>query len=267
MSSVTIRTSPWPAGVPCWADLMTPDVEAAREFYGRVVGWDFQDTGDDYGGYVIAAIGASSAAGVGPAPEGVPSVWTIYLASDDVDKTAEAVTDNGGTIMMPPGDVGDLGRMFVGVDPTGAAFGVWQAGTNIGAEVVNEPGGITWEDLRSPDPDAARQFYGAVFGHTFSPMPEAGPDYTMFHLAGEEAPLGGMGGMQGAPDGTPGHWVVYFSVADTDASVSAAEAGGGTVIAPAFDTPYGRMAGLSDPAGATFWLVQDTGQAGSDQPE
>jgi len=267
MSSVTIRTSPWPAGVPCWADLMTPDVEAAREFYGRVVGWDFQDTGDDYGGYVIAAIGASSAAGVGPAPEGVPSVWTIYLASDDVDKTAEAVTDNGGTIMMAPGDVGDLGRMFVGVDPTGAAFGVWQAGTNIGAEVVNEPGGITWEDLRSPDPDAARQFYGAVFGHTFTPMPEAGPDYTMFHLAGEEAPLGGMGGMQGAPDGTPGHWAVYFSVADTDASVSAAEAGGGTVIAPAFDTPYGRMAGLSDPAGATFWLVQDTGQAGSDQPE
>jgi uncharacterized protein len=263
---VTIRTSPWPAGVPCWADLMAPDVEAAREFYGRVVGWDFQDTGDDYGGYLIAAIGASAAAGIGPAPEGVPSAWTIYIASDDVDKTADAVVENSGTIMMPPGDVGDLGRMFVGADPTGAAFGVWQAGTNIGAEIVNEPGGITWEDLRSHDPDAARDFYGAVFGYTYTPMPEAGPDYAMFYQPGGEAPLGGMGGMMGA-EGAPAHWIVYFRVADTDAAVTAAEGNGGTVIAPAFDTTYGRMAGITDPAGAMFWVVQDTSDAGSDESE
>jgi len=266
MSPVTIRTSPWPAGVPCWADLMSPDVEAAREFYGRVIGWDFQDTGDDYGGYVIAAIGPSAAAGIGPAPEGIPSTWTMYFASDDVDKTAASVTENGGTIMMPPGDVGDLGRMFVGADPTGAAFGVWQAGTNIGAEVVNEPGGITWEDLRSPEPDAAREFYGAVFGHTFSALPDAGPDYTTFHRPGDEAPLGGMGGMMGAA-GAPAHWILYFAVADTDASVAAAESGGGTIVAPTFDTPYGRMAGITDPAGAMFWVMQDTTQTGSEEEE
>jgi len=130
--------------------------------------------------------------------------------------------------------------------------------------VVNEPGGMIWEDLRSPAPDAAREFYGAVFGHTFSPLPDDVPDYTTFHTPGQEAPLGGMGGMMGSP-AAPAHWILYFAVADTDASVAAAEAGGGTIVAPAFDTSYGRMAGITDPAGATFWVMQDTSQPGADE--
>src|SRR6185503_9143475 len=112
-------------------------------------------------------------------------------------------------LFMPPGDVGPLGRMCIAADPTGAVFGVWQAGQHIGAGIVNEPGGLTWEDLRSTDPDAARAFYKSLFGFRFEALEAAGPDYTPFSQPNEEWPLGGMGGLMGA-DGQPSHWLVYF---------------------------------------------------------
>jgi predicted enzyme related to lactoylglutathione lyase len=254
---MSIRTSPWPTGIPCWADLTVPDVAAARRFYSAVLGWVFQDTGEEYGGYVIAQVHGTAAAGVGPLPQpGMPSAWTLYFATDDVEKTAAAVTEHGGTVLLAPGDVGPLGRMCIAADPTGAAFGVWQAGTHIGAGVVNEPGGMTWEDLRSTDPARAQAFYTALFGYRVDPLEAAGPDYGTFTLPGEDAPLGGMGGLMGAPEGTPSHWLVYFAVADADAAVAAAREHGGTSPAPPFDTPYGRMAPLTDPAGAVFWVAQ-----------
>jgi uncharacterized protein len=256
MAGMTVRESRWPAGVPCWADLTVPDVAAARRFYADVVGWSFAESGEEYGGYVIARAKGAAAAGIGPQVQpGQPAAWTLYIASDDVDTTAAAVAENGGTVLLPPGDVGPLGRMFIAADPTGAAFGVWQAGQHIGAEITNEPGGMTWEDLRSPDPDAARAFYTAVFGYETQPLADAGPDYHMFMPPGSQAPLGGMGGMFGM-QGVPAHWDVYFSVPDTDAAVAAAEQDGGTVVSPARDSPYGRMAGVRDPFGATFSLAQ-----------
>jgi predicted enzyme related to lactoylglutathione lyase len=247
---------------------MTPDVAVAQQFYGAVVGWTFQDTDDEFGGYTIAEARGAAAAGIGPLQPGAPTAWTMYLASDDADKTAAAVTENGGTLLLEPGDVGDLGRMFVAIDPTGAAFGVWQAGTHIGASLVNEPGGLNWEDLRSPDPDAARAFYSAVFGYETRPIGDEDPDYTTFHLPGDGIPLGGIGGMEmmgSAAAEIPPHWVVYFAVADADAAVAAAREGGGAVLADPFDTPYGRMGGLLDPGGASFWIMQNRDGAGPDR--
>ena len=178
------------------------------------------------------------------------------MSSDDADRTAADVAEHGGTVVMAPMDVGSMGRMLIASDPAGGVFGVWSAGEHIGASLVNEPGGLTWEDMRSTDPDAARAFYGAVFGYDFQALEAAGPDYTTFHLSGDPAPLGGMGGMFGAPEGTPSHWLVYFNVADADAAAAAAGGGGGQVLAPPFDTPYGRMGPLADPAGAVFWVAQ-----------
>jgi predicted enzyme related to lactoylglutathione lyase len=234
-----------------------PDVAAARAFYEAVLGWRFADSGAEYGGYVIAQVGDAAAAGIGPLPqEDAPAAWTLYLASDDVEATAAAVAARGGTVLLPPGDVGPMGRLAIAADPTGAVFGIWQHGVHIGAGVVNEPGGLSWEDLRTTDPAAAQAFYADVFGWEFRPLAAAGPDYATFHVPGDDAPMGGLGGMMGAPEGTPSHWLVYFGVADADAAAAAAEAHGGAVPAPPFDTPFGRMGVLRDPAGAVFWIAQ-----------
>lgn len=263
-SGVSLRTSPWPAGVPCWTDLTTPAVDAAKAFYAAVFGWSFRDTEAAYGGYAIAEVDGAPAAGIGPLPPGARPGWTVYFASPDADSTAAAVRAQGGTVVLPPGDVGPLGRMFLATDPTGAAFGVWQAGTHIGAGVANRPGGLTWEDLRSPDPDAARAFYTALFGYRTEPIPDGPADYTTFALADEELPLGGMGGMMGADD-QPAHWLVYLGVIDAVAAVAAAERAGGTVLMQDFETPYGRMAALADPAGAAFWVIETDGEGQPDR--
>jgi uncharacterized protein len=254
------RDNPWPAGTPCWVDLAVPDLEAATRFYGAVIGWSFVDTGADFGHYTIAQTNGKAAAAIGPQQqEGQPSVWTLYFASDDADATAKLVGDNGGTVLFDPMDIPGSGRMFIATDATGGAFGVWQSQGMVGAEIYNEPGSMVWEDGRLSDPAAGKRFYAAVFGHTFQPVEGAPEDYETFSVGGEVA--GGMGGMMGAPEGTPSHWMPYFGVADVDGAVAAAEQGGATVMMAPVNTPFGRMSVLVDPFGATFSLHGEvTGQ-------
>lgn len=247
-----VRTDPWPAGTPCWVDLAVPDVAAATAFYGSVIGWTFVDTGEEFGHYHIARTEDRAAAAIGPVmQEGQPTAWTVYVASDDADATAKLITESGGTVLAPPFDVPGNGRMLVALDTCGGAFGVWQAGGTIGSEIYGEPGSFVWSDTRLTDPDAGRDFYSAVFGYTYEPVPGVpASDYSVFQVGGTVA--GGMGGMFGAPEGTPSHWLAYFGVPDVDAAVAAAEKAAATVLMPPQDTPFGRMAILTDPFGATF---------------
>lgn len=256
-----IRSEPWPAGTPCWVDLGSPDLAASIEFYRSVLGWSFVDTGEEFGHYSIAQVNGQAAAAIGPKQDpGQPTVWTVYLASDDADATAAAVTANGGTVLAEPFDIPGTGRMAVAMDPAGAVFGVWQANDMIGAEIYNEPGGLSWTDARLTNPDGGRTFYASVFGYGYQRLDGAPDDYTMFQLQGH--PLGGIGGMMGAPPNTPSHWVAYFAVADADAAIAAATSAGGTLLGDPMDTQFGRMAFLTDPDGAVFALAEmpPTGQ-------
>ncbi|MBN9103338.1 MULTISPECIES: VOC family protein [unclassified Pseudonocardia] len=249
------RDTPWPAGTPCWVDLAVPDLPAALTFYGSVMGWTFVDSGEAFGHYTIAQVDGRAAAAIGPVmQEGTPTVWTVYLASEDADATAKLITDNGGTLLFPPMEIPGNGRMTVAIDPTGGSFGVWQAIGMNGFGLANEPGSVTWTDIRLADVTAGKEFYSAVFGYTYQPVEGAPDDYSTVHAGGD--PVGGAGGMMGAPAGTPSHWLTYFAVPDADAAVAAAEQGGGKVVSPMEDTPFGRMGVLTDPFGATFALIQ-----------
>jgi uncharacterized protein len=250
---MTRRTTPWPAGVPCWVDLASTDVEAAKQLYAAVLGWEFEDQGSEYGGYVMCRVDGGDAAGIGPVQEGAPPAWTLYFASDDADATAQTVTKAGGRILAEPFDVGTLGRMLIAADPGGAAFGVWQAFDHLGASHVNEPGGLNWEDLSVPDPDAARAFYGEVFGLVYEELDGGPPGYQLFKRPDEPWPLGGMGGL--ATDAYPS-WLPYFCVYDTDAAVAAAKDNGGSVLQEAQDSEFGRQAVLADADGAVFSVIQ-----------
>ena len=243
------------AGSPCWADISPTDMDAARTFYSAVLGWQVPPGTEAFGGYTTAAIGDRGVAGLMPNDGSIPTAWTLYFASDDADATSEAIVANGGVVMVPAMDVGDFGRMVVAADPCGAVFGVWQADSMVGFEVVGEPGGFAWCDLRSTVPDSARDFYSAVFGFAYTAMEMAGPTYATFALGDDGPPMGGIGDMMGN-EGIPSHWLVYFAVSDSDASAEAARNNGGTVLADPFDTPFGRMAPMTDPFGAPFWTVQ-----------
>jgi predicted enzyme related to lactoylglutathione lyase len=149
--------------------------------------------------------------------------------------------------------------MVVAADPSGAMFGAWEANQLNGIGLHGQTGALSWNDLRSADPDRAREFYAAVFGYHYAPVEMAGPDYTTFSLTADGLPIGGIGGMMGM-DGYPSHWIVYLAVPDVDEAVSRTPELGGHVVSPGFDTPYGRMAALADPTGASFWVLTMTEQ-------
>lgn len=247
-------------GVPSWVDLGTPDLDAARAFYGKLFGWSSAGLGPEAGGYDMFKRGEAHVAGVGPLQgEGVPSAWTSYIATDDVDGAVKRVEEAGGAVFVPPMDVMEAGRMAIAADPTGAVFGIWQPREFIGAELVNEAGTLCWNELMTRDVDAAKSFYAAVFGwgaHSSSADDSAaGMDYTEFQI-GERSIAGMMAMPDGMPAEVPSNWLVYFAVDDCDASVAAADSAGGSVATPPMDIPsVGRFAVLNDPFGAVFAVI------------
>jgi len=247
-------------GTPSWVDLGTTDAEGAREFYRRVFGWELEVGPPEMGFYTMARMQGQNVAGMmelsaEQQAQGIPPIWTTYFSTDDADGLAKRITDRGGTVTMGPMEVMDLGRMVIAIDPTGAPFGLWQPGSHPGAGLANEPGSLIWSELSTSDQPAAISFYTEVFGFNTEEMEVGAPTpYVMFKVGDHE--IGGsMTASTNGPVGTPSYWLTYFATADTDASVAAAEAAGGTVLSPATDSPYGRLAVLQDPQGAVFAVI------------
>jgi predicted enzyme related to lactoylglutathione lyase len=264
-------------GVPCWIDTSQPDPKAAADFYGALFGWELEDVmpPDAPGEYFIARIRGLDVAAVGSIPEGAPRMasWNTYIWVDSADDTAAKVKEAGGSVMMEPFDVMGAGRMAVFTDPEGAVFLVWEAREHKGSQVVNEHGSNNFNNLNTRDLEAARAFYGAVFGWETLDLDRGA---VMWALPGygdhlEELSPGLRKGMEemGAPRGfenvvaginrisadqpdTPAQWGVTFAVDDADEIASKAEELGGRVVMPPFDAPWVRMAVIADPQGATF---------------
>src|SRR5690242_12773598 len=171
-----------------WVDLGTSDLEAAKTFYGALFGWRPESMGEEAGNYTIFHQGDKSIAGAGPLMmEGQPTAWTTYVYVDDLDATAAKVAENGGTTLVQPMDVMDVGRMAVFMDPTGAVISAWQPKLHQGADLFNEPVALCWNELASRDIEASKKFYGAVFGWTGDTQPYGPMTYTEFKAAGETA--------------------------------------------------------------------------------
>jgi len=244
----------YPAGTPCWADLATTDVEAAKKFYAEIFGWEYDEPETDSTPYTMAAKNGLSAAGIGPVQSpGQPTAWSMYIAVDDADAAVEKIRAAGGSVIMECIDVMDAGRMAFASDVTGAAFGVWQAKRHFGAAIVNEHGALNWTELLTDDVEKAMGFYAEVFGWTYetSQMP-SGP-YTAFSV-GERA----VGGALKKPMAEiPNYWSVYFAVDDIAAAVETATANGASVDYATMEIPdVGAFSGLADPTGGHFTVIQ-----------
>jgi len=185
--------------------------------------------------------------------EGQPPAWLNYVCVEDADATVEKARQAGAVVHAEPMSVLDYGRMAVLADPTGAAFGIWQPGRNIGADVVGESGAMTWNELNTRDPEAAKAFYREVFGWSFEEKEYERGAYTIISLDGE-----GIGGISDrVPPEVPAHWLVYFGVEDADATLETAKEGAGDVPAGPFDiAEVGRIAVVKDPWGAIFAVIQ-----------
>jgi len=276
----------YPPGVPCWVDSGQPDPEAAAEFYGGLFGWQMEERmpAEAPGHYITASLEGREVAAVGSLPPNVPqqAAWNTYVCVASADESARRVTEAGGTVLMEPFDVFEAGRMAYVTDPAGAAFAVWQPNQMIGARIVNEPGSWNWSDLRTTDPEGAKEFYAAVFGWEATTIDVGAGTTTLWRAPGygdflentvdpeirkRQEEVGAPPGFEDAiawlspleSTTTPeaaAHWHVTFSVADADATAAhAAELGGAVAVEPN-DIPWSRIAVLRDPQGAAFTISE-----------
>lgn len=251
-------------GTPSWTDVTTPDVEASKRFYGALFGWSFddQDTGDADNPYTMVLQGGKTVGGMMKlSPEmaagGMPPVWSTYVSVKDVDASVKKAKELGGAVLSEGMDVMDAGRMAVLADPAGAVFCVWQAKGTAGAQLVNEPVSMTWNELITRDIAAVKSFYDGLFGWKAEDleMPDGAGFYTAWNLPGTEQPVAG--GMSSPMEGMPAFWGVYFQVDDTNVVAAKAKELGASVMVEPTDIPgVGRFAALVDPQGAAFSVLR-----------
>ena len=239
-----------------WTDLSTTDVDAAKAFYGGLFGWQPDDfpVGDGEV-YSMQEVDGKDVAAISRQPQqqrdaGVPPMWNSYVTVESADAAAERAAELGATVHAGPFDVFDSGRMAVVQDPQGAFFMVWQPKENIGAQLVNEPGALCWNELRTTDLDAAQSFYGALFGWQFEQFEQSPEPYLIIQNQGK-----GNGGIGTLPEGSSApYWLVYFACSDLDAAMSKADELGGQKVMGPMDIGVARIAVMQDPQGAIFVL-------------
>ncbi|WP_406008338.1 VOC family protein [Streptomyces sp. NBC_00637] len=235
------RASVYAEGVPCWVDAQLPDVDAGRRFYGELFGWDFEEA---YGSSVWARLEGAPVAALAHKTDGrMPTVWTVYFATPDAQRTVGRVRDAGGQVVMGPLPVGGAGTAVLAADPEGAVFGLWQPADHPGFGVRHRPGTFAWAQLYARDTAAANTFYGHLF-HEALFGPGAEPDFG-------RAPVGDV-----FPEMMPPHFLVHFGVRDCEAALGAVARLGGRVQAGPFTASYGIVAVVTDNQGASFALLQ-----------
>ena len=257
-----MEVSSYSPGTFCWIDLATTDAAGSKNFYSQLLGWTAVDTpvGEDMV-YSMMQKDGKNVCGLyqmdaGMLEQGIPAHWTSYISVADADAVADQVAAAGGTVLMPPVDVFEAGRMSQVQDATGAAFGLWQPKEHTGAQVIYEPGALGWNELYTNSPEAAAKFYADVFGWTAttSAMGSEGTEYTEFK-AGENS-IGGMLQIQAEWGEVPPNWSIYLSVDDCAASLQQAQDLGAEVIVPLMSVENIRFAFIKDPQGVYLGIAQ-----------
>ena len=247
--------SEYTPGTFCWAELATSDQQAAKVFYGALLGWGADDRPMGEGVfYSMQLIGDKPVAAIAAQPQqqreaGVPPLWNSYVSVADADAVAARAKELGADVHAPPFDVMTAGRMAVIQDPQGAYFMLWQGRDHIGAALVNTPGALVWNELQSPDLDASAAFYGELFGWKVADFEGMAERYMGIDNAGRHN-----GGMRALAPPTPPSWLVYFGVEDLDASLAKLDELGGTKLAGPIDITMAKLAVVADPQGAVFAL-------------
>jgi hypothetical protein len=255
-----VQIDTYEEAVPSWVDVTCPVPEASHAFYAALFGWDIIVGPPEAGGYAIANLHGRSAAGLGPQMNpAAPPAWTTYVNVASADTTADAIVANGGTMLVTPMDVMDVGRMAIFADPLGAVMGLWQPGTHTGAGIVNEVHTWCWSELATTDTEKAKAFYGAVFGWGAVTHGEGPGAYTELSVNGRSI-AGMMLKPPMIPAEVPPFWLTYFTVDDVEAAAKEITKLGGAVVAGPIDVEPGRFVVATDPGGASFGVMRFTEQ-------
>ena len=254
-------TTSYAPGSFCWADLGTTDQEAAKKFYSAVFGWTANDIPMGDGAvYSMMQKNGKNAAAISTMQKqqmdmGAPPNWNSYIAVTNVDATSKKAAELGATVVMPPMDVPEAGRMAVVQDPSGAYVSLWQPGQHTGADVTGDTGSVCWNELLTKDTNAAQSFYSGLLGWNTEQMAMSDMSYTIFKNGDKQA--GGMFAIDPSWGPVPPNWMIYFGVENCDATCEQVKSLGGKVLMGPQSVPtVGRFATCQDPQGGAFAILQ-----------
>lgn len=243
-----------------WHDLITPDVEAAKSFYARVIGWNMQafPSGHDYTVLSAGTVGMGGIMAMPPeaSERGAPPCWQGYIGVDDVDACAARIRASGGSVLRAAEDIPQVGRFALVADPQGAAFIIFKptSGEAMPEGTPGMAGLVGWNELHAQDGGAAFDWYAQQFGWTQNRSMDMGPMglYRIVAAAGQD--LGGM--MNKMPHLPAPFWAFYFNVDALDVALERVQQAGGQVMFGPQEVPGGKfVANCRDPQGAWFSLV------------
>jgi predicted enzyme related to lactoylglutathione lyase len=245
-----------------WYELLTTDREAAKRFYGEVVGWTYDDMNMGDMIYSVANADGNGMGGIMLIPPeakamGAPPHWSGYVYVDDCDAAAEKIKSLGGSVMRAPDDIPGIGRFAVVGDPSGAVFEVMKPVPPAQERPKIAPGtkGHTdWRELYSGDVEQALTFYGQMFGWRKDAVHDMGPMGSYVLFANQDGQIGGM--MTKPPQVARPAWLYYFQVGDIDAAAGRVTNAGGKIVNGPMEVPGGAwIIQAVDPQGAMFALV------------
>jgi predicted enzyme related to lactoylglutathione lyase len=241
----------------CWSNMLTPQPEQARAFFGQLLGWRY---GEIPGLGHLVKVGGRDIGGVfdlaGPnTPPGTPPHIGVMVKVESADAVGAKVTALGGKA-KPAFDIKDQGRMAVCTDPNGARFDVWEPKKFLGTDADSTlHGAPSWFETMTTDADRAAKFYSELFGWTPEVMPMPGSQYTTFKLG--TANVAGMLQITPQMGELRPHWVTYFTVRDADDTARETVKLGAKLCMTMKDVPgVCRFCGITSPQGVTFRVVQ-----------
>ncbi len=248
-----------PTGKHVWYDLMTTDVEGAKDFYGKVVGWDLTPFEGAPEPYDMWTAKAGPIGGVMSLPEearsqGAPTHWVAYIATPDLDATVTKAQEMGGKLLAPVQDMPEVGRFAFMQDPFGAVFAAFTpAGETPERDAKPGHGEMSWHELMSTDYEKAFEFYAELFGWGKGEPMDMGPAGIYQLVRRGDADFGGM---MNLPEGVPmSNWMYYINVEDIDAATAAVTANGGKILNGPMEVPGGdKIVTCMDPQGGAFSL-------------
>lgn len=242
-------------GTPCWIELVTPDRDKAVQFYGGLFGWTAGEQSEEFGGYSMFLKGDAPIAGLMPEVEGMtgPPTWSVSLATPDAAKTAALAAEHGGSVVVEPMQIADLGTMVVVTDASGLAHGGWQADTFPGFQTSDEAGDPIWFEAYTKDFPTTSGFLRDVF--SWDVVMSGDTDEFRYASNGDEQSA--TAGLMDAAafDDMPPMWSFYVKVDDMDACLAKVTELGGSVVQGPDDTPYGVLSVVTDPNGQVFKVM------------
>ncbi len=242
-----------------WYDLMTTDVEGAKSFYKKLLGWGTMNWDGMEQPYIMWTNGETPLGGVNNLPEdarkaGAPPHWMSYVLVPDVDETLSQAAKLGGSVMVPGTDIPTVGRFGIFSDPQGAVLAAFTP-VETAPGGPPKPGDFSWHELATSDPVAAFSFYQKLFGWEKTDAVDMGEVgiYQMYKRKGGDFPLGGI--FKKPAEMPVSSWLYYAMVKDVKASVEDVKKLGGQVLNGPMEVPGGDLiAQCLDPQGAAFAL-------------